>query len=232
MAEVLDTALSARGMSVVVAPTGEAALASAGVREPDLVILDLGLPDMDGIEVCRELRRWTPNPVVVLSADGAEERMVAALDAGADDYVTKPFSMPELLARMRVAFRHRRVLASVVDPAVVTVGDLVVDTGARRAAAGGAVLELTRREFDLLAVLARNAGRVLTHRTLLEVAWGSDGTTESLRVHVTHLRKKLGAGADRPVVLTDPGTGYRLALPEEPAVVARSGNTAETKRTR
>ena len=126
------------------------------------MILDLGLPDMDGIEVCRELRRWTPNPVVVLSADGAEERMVAALDAGADDYVTKPFSMPELLARMRVAFRHRRVLASVVDPAVVTVGDLVVDTGARRAVPVRPASDSSRTDEAKKRDIARARARGLT----------------------------------------------------------------------
>ena len=216
MAEVLETALAARGMAVAVAPTAGGALEAAGVTEPDLVILDLGLPDMDGIEVCRRLRRWSANPILVLSADGAEDRKVAALDEGANDYVTKPFSMNELLARMRAALRHRALVSAIVDPAVLALGDLQVDSGARTARVAGERLELTRREFDLLATLARNPGRVLTHHTLLDLAWGpAGGSTESLRVHVTHLRQKLGSGAGRPQILTSPGTGYSLSLAPE-----------------
>jgi two-component system KDP operon response regulator KdpE len=214
MAEVLETSLSARGMAVSVQRTGGGALDAATLVEPDLVILDLGLPDIDGIEVCRQLRRWSANPILVLSADGAEDRKVAALDEGANDYVTKPFSMNELLARMRVALRHRALVAAVVDPAVLELGDLRVDTGARVARSSDGTLDLTRREFDLLAALARNPGRVLTHRTLLRLAWGeAGGSTESLRVHVTHLRRKLGTGPERPQVVTSPGTGYSLSLP-------------------
>jgi two-component system KDP operon response regulator KdpE len=214
LSDVLQTALVARGMTVSLASTGGAALDQAGAFEPDLVILDLGLPDMDGIEVCRQLRRWSANPILVLSADGAEDRKVAALDEGADDYVTKPFSMPELLARMRVALRHRELVGAVHDPAALEIGDLRIDTGARSVHAGTLELELTRKEFDLVAVLARNPGRVLTHGMLLERVWrGEGGSTESLRVHVTHLRKKLGTGPERPQIRTAPGTGYQLALP-------------------
>jgi two-component system, OmpR family, KDP operon response regulator KdpE len=214
MAEVLETSLAARGMAVSVESTGGGALDAAGLSEPDLVILDLGLPDMDGIEVCRQLRRWSANPILVLSADGAEDRKVAALDEGANDYVTKPFSMNELLARMRVALRHRALVAAIVDPTVIVLGDLTIDTGARTARIGGDALELTRKQFDLLVTLARNPGRVLTHHTLLDLAWGAGGgTTESLRVHVTHLRQKLGSGPERPQVLTSPGTGYSLSMP-------------------
>ncbi len=216
VAEVVSTALRTRGHDVRVAVTGASALDDAASAEPDLVILDLGLPDIDGIEVCRRLRRWLANPIIVLSADGAEDRKVAALDAGADDYVTKPFSMPELLARMRVAFRHRRLVHTAVDPARLELGDLVIDTGSRTAVAGGETLDLTRKEFDFLALLARNPGRVFTHGTIIEQLWGSTagGSTGSLRVHVTNLRRKLGEAPDRPQVLTDPGVGYRLVLPE------------------
>ena len=216
MADVVSTALQSRGYRVDVSATGRAALDRASVDEPDIVILDLGLPDIDGIELCRRLRRWFANPIVVLSADGAEDRKIEALDEGADDYVTKPFSMPELLARLRVADRHRRTSSSTSDPPVFEVGDLVVDVGAHAASVHGQPLELTRKEFALLALLVRNRGRVLTHGRLLDGAWGGarHGGVESLRVHVTQLRRKLGTGDHRPVLVTEPGIGYRLSLPE------------------
>jgi two-component system KDP operon response regulator KdpE len=217
VAEVVETALRGRGYRVAVAATGTAGIEASWRDRPDVVILDLGLPDVDGIDVCRTLRTWYANPIIVLSADGAEDRKVAALDEGADDYVTKPFSMPELLARLRVALRHRRLVATAADPAAFTVGDLVVDTGARQVSVAGRPVELTRREFDLLALLARRPGRVLTHGTILDQVWGSRagaGTT-SLRVHVTQLRKKLGAGPARPRLLSEPGVGYRLVAPPD-----------------
>jgi two-component system KDP operon response regulator KdpE len=215
VAEVVAAALAARGYAVREAATGAAAVAAAEADPPDVVVLDLGLPDLDGIEVCRRLRTWSTNPIVVLSADGAEDRKVAALDAGADDYVTKPFSMKELLARLRVAERHRSVLARVVDDVVLHLGDVVVDTGAREVRVAGAPVALTRKEFALLELLARNAGRVLTHGLLLAEVWGRDGGgTESLRVHVVQLRRKLGSGPERPRIESDPGTGYRLVLAE------------------
>ena len=212
----MSTALSARNYRVTVASNGRDALAAASAEQPDIVVLDLGLPDLDGISVCRELRRWFANPIIVLSADGAESRKVEALDAGADDYVTKPFSMPELLARLRVALRHRRLVASVVDSSVIDVGDLHIDTDAYVAVAGGQPLDLTRKEFALLTLLARNLAKVLVHQTILTQVWGpgKGGTTESLRVHVTNLRKKLGTGDDRPRIVTEPGVGYRLLLPD------------------
>ena len=216
LTEIMSTALRARSYTVTIAPNGERALASAAVAPPNLVVLDLGLPDLDGIEVCRNLRRWFANPIIVLSADGAESRKVDALDAGADDYVTKPFSMPELLARIRVALRHRRLVASVVNASVLRIGDLVVDTGARTVVVDGQPLELTRKEFALLALLARNLGKVLIHQSILSHVWDGPqrGTSESLRVHVTNLRRKLGTGPDRPQILTEPGVGYRLVVPE------------------
>ena len=211
---VVGDALSDRGYRVTTAATGHEGLDAAAAHRPDIVVLDLGLPDLDGIEVCRRIRSWSTNPILVLSADGAEDRKVAALDAGADDYVTKPFSMPELLARLRVAERHRGLVARTVDDVVLRVGDLAVDTAAREAAIAGEPLTLTRREYDLLELLARNAGRVLTHGVLLSQVWGRrGGGTETLRVHVTQLRHKLATGPDRPVIVSDPGTGYRLLLP-------------------
>jgi two-component system KDP operon response regulator KdpE len=219
VAEVVETALRARGYRVTVAPTGTAGIEAGWRDAPDVVILDLGLPDVDGIEVCRALRTWYANPIIVLSADGAEDRKVAALDEGADDYVTKPFSMPELLARLRVALRHRRLVATVADPTVVAVGDLVLDPGGRQATVDGGPLELTRKEFDLLALLARQPGRVLTHGAILDHVWGAraDAGTTSLRVHVTQLRRKLGEGPGRPRLLTEPGVGYRLVAPPHEA---------------
>ena len=218
VAEIVSTALAARGYRVEVSASGGDALRCASLDEPDIVILDLGLPDIDGVEVCRQLRRWFANPIIVLSADGAEDRKVAALDEGADDYVTKPFSMPELLARLRVAVRHRLMVGSTVDPAVLSAGDVVVDTGAYSVRVGGQVVAMTRRELGLLAALLRQPGRVLTHRVLLERVWRSSPATaslESLRVHVAQLRKKLGSGPERPRIVTEPGIGYRLLAPED-----------------
>jgi len=217
MADIVATALRARGYQVAVAATGEEGLSRVSLGEADVVILDLGLPDIDGIEVCRRLRRWFRNPILVLSADGDEQRKVAALEGGADDYVTKPFSMPELLARLAVAVRHRDAVASAVDPVAVNVGDLHLDEGAHIATIDGTPLPLARKEFALLAILARNAGRVLTHQLLLSRVWNTSdpAKTETLRVHVNQVRRKLGDGPRRPRLLSEPGVGYRLIAPEE-----------------
>jgi two-component system KDP operon response regulator KdpE len=200
-----------------VATTGREALRLASICEPDVVLLDLRLPDIDGAEVCVQLRRWFRNPIVVLSADGDEDRKVGALDAGADDYVTKPFSMPELLARLRVALRHRQAVAAALDPAELTIGDLRVDTAAHVATVDGGALRLARKEFALLAVLARNCGRLLTHSYLVSHIWGRSDLdkTQALRGLVTQLRKELGVGPSRPRVVTDAGIGYRLIAPDE-----------------
>lgn len=212
VAEVVATALRARGNVVEVATTGRQALELASAHEPDVIVLDLGLPDIDGADVCRQLRRWFLNPIVVLSADGDEGRKVAALDGGADDYLTKPFSMPELLARVRVALRHRDAVATALDPGGVAIGDLYVDTAAHVATAGGETLGLARKEFALLAVLARNAGRLLTHAYLVAQVWGEPAVdkTEALRGLVTQVRKRLGEGPERPRLVTEVGVGYRL----------------------
>src|SRR5262245_35759553 len=216
MAEIISGALGARGHDVSVAATGEEALALVSAIEPDVVLLDLGLPDIDGIEVCQRLRRWYRNPIVVVSADGDEDRKVAALDDGADDYVTKPFSMRELLARLGVALRHRRLVADTVDPTVVDVGDLRVDIGAHAAVAGGQPLRPSGKEFGVLALLARNCGRVLTQDFLLSRVWHTTDPSraESLRAHINQVRRKLGDGPLRPRVLNEPGVGYRLAHPD------------------
>ena len=211
---VVSAALRNRGYSVHSATTGAAALVAAEKEGPDVVVLDLGLPDIDGIDVCRRLRAWSTVPIIVVTAEGADERKVLALDEGADDYVTKPFSMPELLARIRVALRHRRALGA-VDQAVLEVGDLCIDIPHHAVTVGGRPVDLSPKEFALLSVLARQAGKVLTHRALLEQVWGPEavGETQYLRVYAGQLRKKLGDDPRRPRLLTEAGIGYRLVDP-------------------
>jgi two-component system KDP operon response regulator KdpE len=210
--------LATRGYHVLRAATGQQALQLAVDETPDVVVLDLGLPDMDGLEVCRRLRAWTSVPIVVLSADDAERRKVLALDEGADDYVTKPFSMSELLARVRVALRHRQRMArGGPEEAVHVVGDLRVDVATHQVTLAGSAVELTPKEFAFLALLARHAGRVLTHRTILQEVWGPEYGTETqyLRVYASQLRKKLGDGAGGARIVTEPGVGYRLVAAGE-----------------
>jgi two-component system KDP operon response regulator KdpE len=212
----LTAALEARGYSVITADSGQSALDLIATGDPDVVILDLGLGDIDGIDVCRRVRQWSDVPIVVLSAEGADARKVQALDEGADDYVTKPFSTPELLARVRVALRRR---PSGVDPdPVIEVGDLVVDLPRHRASVRGETVELTPKEFAFLALLARHAGRVLTHRAILQEVWGPEYGTETqyLRVYASQLRKKLADDPTRPRIVTEPGVGYRLVDPAAP----------------
>jgi two-component system KDP operon response regulator KdpE len=217
IARVLTAALAARGHRVAVAATGTDALSETAHLGPAVVILDLGLPDLDGIEVCRRLRQWTDVPVIVLTAEGAEARKIEALDAGADDYVTKPFSTPELLARVRVALRHRRVVG-VEDDAVLRVGAIEIDVPRHRVTVHGDEVDLTPKEFAFLTALARHPGRVLTHRTLLQQVWGPEYGTETqyLRVYASQLRKKLGDDPAAPHLMTEPGVGYRLVEPSPP----------------
>jgi two-component system KDP operon response regulator KdpE len=209
-AEVVATALRGRGHPVLIAPDGRAGLRQASDAEPDLIILDLGLPDIDGIDVCRELRRWFHRPILVLSADGDEYRKVAALDDGADDYVTKPYSMPELLARLRVAHRHAQLMGD--DSRAFTLGALTIDAATHVAQLGGNELRLARREFALLHLLVRNAGRVVTHGAILDEIWNTNDLrrTDTLRVHITQLRRKLGALDGAPQIIAEPGVGYRI----------------------
>ena len=213
----IAAALRARNHPVAVATTGAEALAEVTTRSPSLVILDLGLPDMDGIEVCRQLRRWTDTPIIVLTAEGAESRKVAALDEGADDYVTKPFSTPELLARVRVALRNRKPRREADVEALLEVGEIVVDIPRRRVTARGREVDLTPKEFAFLAALARHPGRVLTHRMLLHEVWGPEyeKETQYLRVYASQLRKKLDDDPSRPHLVTEPGVGYRLLDPTD-----------------
>ena len=212
---VLEAAFTAHGFDVVVVDGGRAALDAVTDHRPDVMVLDLGLPDIDGLDVCRVARRLGDVRIVVLSADGAEDRKVAALDLGADDYITKPFSTTELMARVRVALRHRRELSALVDDDVVVLGDLRLDAAAHEAWVGGESLELTRKQFALLLVLARNAGKVMPHRRLLDVVWGSGQTLDTLRTHVSHLRRKLEQAGAAARIESEPGVGYRLGLPAE-----------------
>ncbi len=208
----LRPTLTSQGYRIVEAETGEDGLLQAATRQPDLVILDLGLPDLDGVQVIRRLREWTTVPIIVLSARGAEADKVAALDAGADDYVAKPFAVGELLARARVALRHATLGREPGEP-TFEAGDLRVDLARRRVWLGEAEVRLTPIEYRLLAVLVRHAGKVLTHRQLLKEVWGPGQVeqTHYLRVYMANLRRKLEADPARPRLLrTEPGVGYRL----------------------
>jgi two-component system KDP operon response regulator KdpE len=213
----LTAALEARGYRVVSTATGVDALDRVAADGPSIVILDLGLPDIDGIDVCRRIRQWSQVPIIVLTAEGADDRKVTALDEGADDYVTKPFSVPELLARVRVALRHRAHAAASLDEAVYAVGDIVIDVARRQVTVGGVAVDLTPKEFGFLAALARHPGRVISHRMILEEVWGKGYGTETqyLRVYASQLRKKLNEDAARPRLITEPGVGYRLVDPSE-----------------
>jgi two-component system, OmpR family, KDP operon response regulator KdpE len=208
----LRAALEARGYHVVVAMTGESGIDAAAVNDPAAIILDLGLPDMDGAEVCRRVRGWSDVPIIVLTVDDAEHRKVETLDIGADDYVVKPFSTPELLARLRVALRRVRSTEGEAADPILEVGDVVVDVPHHRVTVAGAPVELTPKEFAFLALLARHPGRVLTHRTILQEVWGPEygRETQYLRVYASQIRKKLGDDAAAPRLVTEPGVGYRL----------------------
>ena len=218
MARVMSASLQARGYEVTLARTGQDGLDRSAAEDPAVVILDLGLPDIDGIEVCRRMRQWSRAPIIVVTADGAEDRKILALDEGADDYITKPFSMPELLARLRVALRHRSALGPLVDDALLEVGDVSIDVADRHASVGGQPMELTPKEFEFLALLARYPGKVLTHRTILQHVWGPEavGRTEYLRTYANQLRKKLHDDPASPRLVTEPGVGYRLVARDEP----------------
>jgi two-component system, OmpR family, KDP operon response regulator KdpE len=210
----LRAALPAHGFLLLEAESGAAGLTEAATRAPEVVLLDLGLPDIDGLEFIRRLREWSAMPVIVLSARGLERDKVAALDAGADDYLTKPFGVEELLARLRVALRHRAATGAAGAPAsTFAVGDLSVDLAAHIVRVGGREVRLTPTEFRLLAVLVRHAGKVVTHRHLLVDVWGpgSAENTHYLRVQMHGLRHKLEETPARPrYLITEPGVGYRL----------------------
>jgi two-component system KDP operon response regulator KdpE len=207
----LKPSLAAAGYDVIVAATGKEALKTAATRSPDVIVLDLGLPDMDGKEVIRELRSWSTTPILVLSARDRESEKIAALDLGADDYVNKPFGIGELTARLRAALRHAAQQAS--EQTRFKAGALEVDVLAHTVTLAGVAVKLTPKEFELLAILVRNAGRVMTHRQILTAVWGPAHTEDLqyLRVLIGQLRQKIKASPDAPeLILTEPGIGYRL----------------------
>ena len=210
--KALETTLRGAGYDVETAATGEDALVQASVRPPEGVILDLVLPGKSGVEVCRELREWSDAPVLVLSVIGEEQEKVAALDAGADDYVTKPFGMDELLARLRAVLRRVAPAESLLE-----VGDLEIDLEKRAVRRNGELVQLTPHEFELLRLFATNEGKLLTHRTILREVWGAAYQTEShyLHVYVSQLRQKIEDDPTRPkYLLTETGAGYRFVNPK------------------
>jgi two-component system KDP operon response regulator KdpE len=213
----LTSALTARGYRVSQAVDGQSAINSVAVDPPDAVVLDLRLPDIDGVEVCRRVRTWSAVPIIVLSADGLDERKVQALDEGANDYVTKPYSTPELLARLRAVLRSASA-NSVVEDGVLVVGDLRIDLARRTVMVGERVVDFTPKEFAFLALLARYPGRVLTHTAILHEVWGPGYGTETqyLRVYAGQIRKKLDDDMRNPRLVTDLGVGYRLQPRAEP----------------
>jgi two-component system, OmpR family, KDP operon response regulator KdpE len=210
----LRSSLASTDYKLIEAATGEAGLTEAASKRPDVILLDLGLPDLDGIDVTRRLREWTQTPIIILSARGQDQDKIAALDAGADDYLTKPFSLPELQARIRVAERHAEQLGD-ERGAIFSLGDLRIDRASRIVTVSGAEVHLTPIEYKLLTTLARKAGRVLTYQQLLKDVWGPRYATQKqyLHVYMGHLRNKLEQDPARPrFLVTEPGVGYRLKL--------------------
>lgn len=219
----LRLALTAAGYEVITATTGEEGLARAVRSSPDVVILDLGLPDIDGLSVCRNLRGWSDTPIIVLSATETEARKVAALDSGADDYVTKPFGMAELEARIRAALRHRQRIANGVPDAEITVGQLAINRAEHSARLGERTLELTSKEFDVLAFLASHAGRVCTHQMILAAVWGNEYSRDARYLHeyIYRLRQKLGTRSG-VAIKTSQGVGYVLSEEDRESNAMRS----------
>jgi two-component system KDP operon response regulator KdpE len=212
----LQLKLNGAGYTVETAATASEARIKASMRPPEAIILDVLLPDGRGTDVCRELRSWSEVPILVLSAVGEEEEKIAALDAGADDYVTKPFSGDELLARLRAALRRTRPSTQ----PVVEVGDLRIDLERRQVTMGGKEIQLTPIEYDLLRLLAENEGKLMTHPTILREIWGPAYAEESnyLHVYVSHVRRKIEPDPARPrYILNQPGVGYRLVDPSGPS---------------
>ncbi|MGN6506439.1 MAG: response regulator [Tepidisphaeraceae bacterium] len=208
----LRLTLTGEGYSLIEAGTGELGLRHAAYDRPDLIILDLGLPDLDGLDVTRRIREWSKIPIIVVSARGKEQDKVAALDAGADDYLTKPFGVAELTARVRVALRHAAALDKPGEPVFEHDG-LLVDLARREVVVRGQPVHLTRNEFRLLSVLVRHAGMVVTHQQLLKDVWGPGNAQEAhyVRVYMNQLRRKIEADPTRPRHLqTETGVGYRL----------------------
>jgi two-component system, OmpR family, KDP operon response regulator KdpE len=207
---MLKTALGGYGFNTAESSTGHEGLTRTAIFHPDLIILDLGLPDMDGVDVISQLREWTETPIIVLSVREHEDDKIKALDAGADDYITKPFSMGELLARIRVALRHA---TKTEDEPVLTLGELTIDIARRNVVVRGTEVKLTPTEYEILKYLALQAGRVITHRQLLKAIWGPNYQDEThyLRIYVGQIRHKIESDPSQPaIIVTEPGVGYRL----------------------
>jgi two-component system, OmpR family, KDP operon response regulator KdpE len=216
MLRFLRTSLATHGYRLAESTTANDGLAQATSRNPDVILLDLGLPDCDGLEVTRRLREWSRTPIIVVSARGKDDDKIRALDSGADDYLTKPFSVGELLARIRVALRHAADAAGGQSEPTFVMGDLRVDLDARQVSVAGRDVHLTPTEYRLLVTLIRHAGRVVTHRQLLKEVWGPHYTdhTHYLRVFMGQLRQKLEPDPAKPrFLMNEPGVGYRLRLP-------------------
>ena len=213
----IRTILTEKGFRVTTASNGEEGLTLAAANEPDIIILDLGLPDMDGVEVCSRLREWTQTPIIILSVRDSERDKVAALDKGADDYLTKPFGIEELLARIRVALRHAAQVQAQSKSTIIRAGSLEINLSEHNVKRNGEEIKLTATEFKLLAYLAAHADRVLTHQTILSNVWepADADHVEYLRVYMRQLRKKLEDDPEQPqFLITEPGVGYRLLADE------------------
>jgi two-component system KDP operon response regulator KdpE len=211
---LLRVSLEAEGFTMLEASTGQEGLVIAANQRPDLIVLDLGLPDIDGLTALKRLREWSDLPVVVLTVKDSETEKVALLDARADDYVTKPFGVPELLARLRVALRHKKTAAG--DP-FFSNGDIQIDFADRKVSVRGDTVHLTVTEYELLRILARHAGKVVTQRHILKEVWGPQYVeqTQYLRVYIAQLRRKIERDPSRPaLIMTESGVGYKLALSE------------------
>lgn len=211
----LRVALGSHGYQLLESVTGKEGIMQAATQQPDLMILDLGLPDLDGMDVIRQVREWSPMPIIILSARGQEHEKVQALDAGADDYLTKPFSVGELVARIRVALRHAARGVGELGEPVFVLDALRVDLARRQVFVGDREVHLTPIEYRLLTTMIKHAGKVITHRQLLKEVWGPDSLFEThyLRVYMAQLRRKLEDDPARPrFLLTEPGVGYRLAF--------------------
>ena len=209
---LIATTLKSNDYRYIAAPNGDSAITAASTQQPDIVLLDLGLPDLDGVEIIRRIRTWSQMPIIVISARSEDADKIAALDAGADDYLTKPFSVPELLARLRVTQRRLGVLNTVASDAVFQNGKLTIDYGAGCAYLNGDALRLTPTEYKLLCLLAKDVGKVLTHTYLTDKIWGSswESDTASLRVHMATLRKKIEKNTATQYIQTHIGIGYRM----------------------
>ena len=210
---VVRNALTPENARVIEAATGREAIDLAAAERPALIVLDLGLPDTQGIDVCREIRSWSDAPIIVLSARHSDQEKVALLDAGADDYLTKPFSPSELQARMRAQLRRSRLAPAAGSGQVITIGDLIIDPVKPSLKKNGVSVHLTRTEWELLRTLLKHAGRTLTHQQLFRAVWGnsSGDMQQYLRVHVRSLRRKIEADPVRPhLIVTEPGVGYRF----------------------